>query len=133
MTLVPADRLQGDKRSPLKKRKHHPYEEHVKIRKLHPYEEWVKMRQKIEKADFRKETETNAFVDFLRQVVPTSSQPASKSSPPPPQKTRRGKQTDVKSASVTTSPERVDNDDDNFVEDEVRAYGRKNIGPVPNP
>jgi len=114
------------------------------------------MRQKMGEAD-RKKTETNAFADFLRRVMPTSSEPASKASPPPPppQKTRRGTQTDVTSASVTTSPlpvlpstskefkyeppkqERVDDDeddyDDNFVEDEARAYGRENVGPVASP
>jgi len=66
MYLVPADHLDGDKRSPLKKRKHHPYEEQVKIRKHHLCEEWVKMRQKMDEADIRKKTETNAFADFLR-------------------------------------------------------------------
>jgi len=72
----------------------------------------------------------------------------------------RGTQTDVTSASVTTSPptiipttsikgftyeppkqERIDDDDEdddydedgNFVEEEAHAYGRKNVGPVTSP
>ena len=65
MYLIPADRLHGDKHSPLKKRKYHtheeqvkkrkhqPYEEQVMIRKHHPYEEWVKMRQ-MDEADIRR-------------------------------------------------------------------------------
>jgi len=68
---------------------------------------------------------------------------------------RRGTQTDVTSASVTTSPPPIpttaikefkyepskeENDDDvdeadyvddgNFVDDEARAFGRENVGPV---
>jgi len=69
---------------------------------------------------------------------------------------RRGIQTSVTSASVTATPpppikeytyeppkqERVEeedddeddyNEDDNFVEDEARKYGRENVGPVPSP
>jgi len=37
-----------------------------------------------------KKTETNAFADFLRRMMPTSTVPASKHFPPPPQNTRRG-------------------------------------------
>ena len=117
------------------------------------------MHQKMSEADIRKKTGTNAFADFLRRVMPTSSEPASKTSPPPPlQKTRHGTHTDVTPASVTTSPplpqipltsfkefkyerpkqERGDEDDDeddydddvNSVEDEARTYGRENAGPV---
>jgi len=75
MYLIPTDRLRGTpfitreptvsirkKNAPVKKRKHHA--EAVKIRKHHPYEQWLKLRQKIDKADLRKKTETNVFVDF---------------------------------------------------------------------
>jgi len=47
-----------------KKRKYNPYAKAVKIRKHHPYEEWLKVRQKMDEADLRKKTETNAFEDF---------------------------------------------------------------------
>jgi len=47
----------------LKKRKHDPYEEQVQISKHHPHQ-WLKMRQKMDEADIRKKTETNAFADF---------------------------------------------------------------------
>jgi len=62
------------------------------------------VRQKMDEADLRKKTETNAFADFLSRVLPTGQ--ASKVSPPlpTPQTTCRGTQTDVTSASVTTSP-----------------------------
>ena len=155
MYLVLGDRLHGDKRSPLKKRKHHPYAKQIKKRKHHPYEEWVKMPQKMDEADIRKRVGTNAFADFLRRVMPISSEQASKASPPPPyQKTRRGTQTDITSASFTSplplipstsikefkyeplKQERVyddDYDDDNIIEDEPLAYGRENVGPVASP
>jgi len=98
------------------------------------------MRQKLDKADIRKKTETNAFADFLRRVVPG---PASKDSPPPPystQNTRRGTQRDVISASVTISEKRVDDDEDendyeydeNYVE-EARKCSRENVGPITSP
>jgi len=54
-------------REPVKKRKHnHPFAEAVKINKYHPYEEWLKVRQKMDEADLRKKTETNAFADFFK-------------------------------------------------------------------
>ena len=93
-------------RETVKKHKHHPYAEAIKIRKHHPYEEWLKVRQKLDEADLREKTVTNAFADFLSRVMLTGQ--ASKICPPPPppspQKMRRGTQTDVTSASVTTSP-----------------------------
>jgi len=76
MYLIPADRLPGSpfmtrepvsirkQRETVKKRKQHPYAEAVKIRKHHSYEEWLKVRQKMDEADLRKKTETNAFADF---------------------------------------------------------------------
>jgi len=69
MYIIPADRLHG---SPLMKRKHleqvniFNHQGQVKIRKHHPYEEWIKMRQKMNKADITKKTETNAFADFFK-------------------------------------------------------------------
>ena len=87
----------------MKKRKHHA--EAVKIHKHHPYEHWIKVRQKMDEADLRKKTETNVFADFLSRVMPAGQ--ASKVSPPPmltPQKLRRGTQTDLTAASVTSSP-----------------------------
>jgi len=142
------------------KRKHRenkrdPYAEARKIRKHHPYEEWLKLRKKMDEADLRKKTETNMFAEFLSKVMPTGQ-----SAPPPPpstpQKMRRGTQTAVTSASVTAIPppppikeytyeppkqERVEddddeddcNEDDSFVEDEAREYGRQNVGPVASP
>ena len=94
----------------MKKRKYHA--EAVKIRKHHPYEQWLKLRQKMDEADLRKKTETNVFANFLSRVMPAGQ--ASKGSPPPPPphpmppppKLRRGTQTDVTSASVTASPYR---------------------------
>ena len=75
-------------------------------------------------------------------MMPISSEPTSKHSPPPPQKTRRGTQTYVTSASVTNSPPPVipstskefkngspKHDNDYFVE-EFQAYGRENVGLV---
>ena len=75
MYLIPADRLRGStfmtreptvsirkQKAPVKKRKHHS--EAVKIRKHHPYEQWLKVRQKMDEADLRKKTETNVFADF---------------------------------------------------------------------
>jgi len=50
------------KKAPVKKRKHHA--EAVKIRKHHPYEQWLKVRQKMDEADLRKKTETNVIADF---------------------------------------------------------------------
>jgi len=80
MYLIPADRLhcsafmsrertvsKPQHREPVKKRKHHnPYAEAIKIRKHHSYEEWLKMRHKMNEADLRKKTETNAFADFFK-------------------------------------------------------------------
>ena len=153
-------------RETVKKRNHHnPYAEANKIRKHHPYEERLNLRKKTDETDLRKKTETNAFADFLSRVtpnrqvsrVPPPPPPTPPSPPPTLQKMRRGTQTAVKSASVTTSPappipqefkheppkqERVQDDDaneddydedDNFVEDEVREYGRLNVGPVASP
>ena len=40
------------------------------------------MRQKMDEADLRKKSETNAFADFLSRVMPTGQ--ASKVLPPPP-------------------------------------------------
>ena len=96
------------------------------------------------------------FAEFLSKVMPTGQ--ASTVAPPPPptpQKIRRGTQTAVTPASVTATPpppikeytyeppkhERVEdvddeddyNEDDNFVEDEAREYGRENVGPVASP
>jgi len=113
------------------------------------------MRQKMDEADIRKKTETKALADFLRWEMPTGQ--ASKYSPPSPKTTRRSTQTNVTSASVTTSSlplipstsikefeyeppkqERVDDDDDydeddNFVEDEARTHGRENVSSVASP
>ena len=143
MYLIPADRLHGSPfmsrepaavsirkhRGTVKKR--NPYAEANKIRKHHPHEEWLKMRKKVDEADLRKKTETNVFAEFLSKVMPTGQD--SKVSPPPPPpmptppKLRCGTQTDVTSASLTTSPlpppmkeftyepgkqERVEEDDD---------------------
>jgi len=119
MYHIPADRLLGSpfmtrepavsirkEKEPIKKYKHHA--KAVKILKHHPYEQWLKERQKMDEADLRKKTETNVFADFLSRVMPAGQ--ARKASPPPPPpmpttaKLRRGTQTDVTSASVTTSP-----------------------------
>jgi len=67
------------------------------------------MRQKMDEADIRKNTETNALADFLRRVTNNSSSSSEQASktlpfPSPPQKTRRATQTDVTSASVIISP-----------------------------
>ena len=51
----------------MKKRKHHA--EAVKIRKHHPYEQWLKVRRKMDEADIRKKTETNVFADFFKSNV----------------------------------------------------------------
>jgi len=51
------------------------------MRKHQPYEEWIKMRQKMDAAVIGKKTETNAFADFLRRVMPNGK--GSKVSPPP--------------------------------------------------
>jgi len=113
MTPEPAVSIRKQ-REPVKKRKHHhhPYAEAVKIRKHHPYEQWLKVRQKMDEADLRKKTETNAFADFLSRVMPTGQASKVSSPPPPPPpppmptppKLRRGTQTDVTSASVTACP-----------------------------
>jgi len=66
------------------------------------------MRHRMDEAELRKKTQTNAFPDFLSRVMPTGQ--ASKVSPPQPtptptpQKMRRGTQTAVNSASVTATP-----------------------------
>jgi len=141
-----------------REKKRDPYAEARKIRKHHPYEEWLKLRKKMDKADLRKKTETNVFAEFVSKVMPKGQA----ANPPPssPQKMRRGTQTAVTSASVTaTQPppppppppikeytyeppkkERVEdddeddyNDDDNFVEDEAHEYGRENVGDVASP
>ena len=87
----------------MKKHKHHSYA--VKIRKHHPYEQWLKVRRKMDEADLRKKTETNVIADFLSRVMPTGqvSKVTPPPPPPPPHKMRRGTQTDVTSASVTAS------------------------------
>ena len=75
-----------------------------KKRKHHTYQEWIKMREKMGEADIRQKTGTKIIADFLRRVVPTtSSEQPSKAPDVPPQKTRRETQTDVTSASLTTS------------------------------
>ena len=52
-------------RDTVKKRKqHHPYAKAGILRKHHPYEEWLKVRQKMDEAELRKKIETNAFVDL---------------------------------------------------------------------
>jgi len=56
-------------RETVKKRKHHPYAEAVKI----SYEEGLKVRQKVDEADFRKKTATNAFADFKSRLMPTGN------------------------------------------------------------
>jgi len=71
----------------------------------------------MDEADIRKK-EWNAFADFLRRVMPTSSYPASKSSHPPLKKTRRGTQTDVTSSSGNIFPEQVDDDDEDNNDDD---------------
>ena len=161
MYLIPADRMPGSpfmSREPtttaVPKRKHRekkrdPYAEARKIRKHHPYEEWLKLRKKMDKADLRKKTETNVFAEFVSKVMPKGQA----ANPPPssPQKMRRGTQTSVTSASVTATPppikefkyeptkqERVEeedddddedyyDEDDNFVEDEDHGYDRENL------
>ena len=165
MYLIPADRLPGSpfmsrEQTAVSKRKHRekkrdPYAEARKIRKHHPYEEWLKLRKKMDEADLRKKSETNVLAEFLSKVMPTG-QAAPPPPPPTSQKMRRGTQTAVTSASVTTTPpppppikeytyeppkqERVEDDDeddydedDSFVEDEAREYGRENVGPVASP
>jgi len=138
-------------------KKRDPFAEAKKIRKHHPYEECPYMRKKMNGADLRKMTVTNTFAEFLSKVMPRRQ--ASKVAPPPlslpptPQKMLRGTQTTVTSASFTGNPppikeftheqERVEEDDDddeddydeddNFVENEVREYGRENISPVASP
>jgi len=166
MYLIPVDRLPGSpfmSQEPTtttvtkckhREKKSDPYAEARKIRKHHPYEEWLKLCKKMDEADLRKKAETNVFAEFLSKVMPTGQ-----AVPPPPptsQKMRRGTQTVVTLASVTatqqppikehkykpTKQERVEdddededdyNDDDNFVEDEAREYGRENIGPIASP
>jgi len=153
MTRQPTVSIRKQK-AHVKKHKHHA--EAVKIRKHHPYEQWLKVRRKVDEADLRKKTETNVIADFLSRIMPTGQvskvSPPTPSPPPTPQKMRRGKQTDVTPASVTAShlpppmkeftyepskEERVEeddddeyDDDDNFVEDEAHEYGRENVGPV---
>ena len=116
MYLIPADRLHNSpfmtrepmvsirkQKAPVKKRKHHS--EAVKIRKHHPNKQWLKVRRKMDEADLRKKTETYVIADFLSRVMLAGQ--ASKVSPPPmltPQKLRRGTQTDLTAASVTSSP-----------------------------
>jgi len=155
MYLIPADRLpvspfMSRDTTTVSKRKHRekkrdPYAEARKIRKHHPYEEWLKLRKKMDEADLRKKTETNVFAEFLSNVMP-KGQAAPHPPPSTPQKMRRWTQTSVTSASVTASPpppppppikeytyeppkkERVEDDDDeddyndvdNFIEDEAR-------------
>ena len=116
------------------------------------------MRKKMDEADLRKKTETNLFAEFLSKVMPTGQAAPPPPPPPPPptpQNKRHGAQTAVTSESVTANPpqikeytyeptkqERVEdyvddendyNEDDNFVEDEAREYGRENVGPVAIP
>jgi len=61
-------------------------------------------------ADIRKKTKTSAFADFLSRVM--SPGQGTKVSPPPPllptlPRLHRGKQTDVTTASVTSSTYRL--------------------------
>jgi len=79
MTREPTVSIRKQK-APGKKRKHHA--EAVKLRKHHPYEQWLKVRRKMDDADLRKKTEMNVIADFLSRVMPTGQ--ASKVSPPPP-------------------------------------------------
>jgi len=61
------------------------------------------MRKQIEEADLRKKAETNVFAEFLSKVMPNGQASKVPPTPPPtPQKMRRGPQTDVTSASITT-------------------------------
>jgi len=73
MYLVPADQIEY----PIRRTNSviHTDKKHVKH---YSYEEWVKMRKKMNEADFRKKTDTNAFEDFLRRLMPTSSEPVNK-------------------------------------------------------
>jgi len=77
MFLVPADRLQRQIR-----RKNGLIHEDKKHLKPHLYEKWVKMRQKMGEAVIRQKTETKAIANFLRRVMPTSSELARKATPP---------------------------------------------------
>jgi len=75
MYLIPADRLHGSPfmtwEPTVSKHKHgetvkkrNPYAEAFKIRKHHPNQTWLKMRHKMDEAELKKKTETNAFADF---------------------------------------------------------------------
>jgi len=159
MYRIPADRLHESpfmtRESTVVKRKHretgkkrNTYAEAIKKRKLHSYETWLKIRHKMDEADLRTKTETNAIADFLSRVMPTWQASKFSHPPPPPpptlQKMRHRTQTAIRSASVTASPpppikefkykppkqERVeeeddDDEDDDFVEDEARECGRE--------
>jgi len=84
-----------------REKKRDPNAEARKIRKHHPYEEWLKLRKKMDEADLRKKAETNVFAEILCKVMPIGQAPPL---PPTPQKMRRGTQTAVTSASVTATP-----------------------------
>jgi len=101
MYIIPVERLPDSPfMSAVAKRretdkKRDPYAEARKIRKHHPYEEWLKMLKKMDEADLRKKIETNLFAEFLSKVMHTGQ--ASNVSPPPStlQKIRRGTQKTV--------------------------------------
>jgi len=68
MYLVPADRMQR----PLRRKNSVIHTDKKRV-KHHTYEKLDNMRQEINEADIRKKTETNAFADILRRVMPTFS------------------------------------------------------------
>jgi len=86
MSLVSADHYHSRD-----KRRRRPFslrrdERRGRLRKKHhPYEEWVKMRQKIHEADIKRKTQTKAISDFLRRLMPKTMTTSSKvtSSPEP--------------------------------------------------
>jgi len=67
-------------------------------KKHHPYEEWVKIRHKNREYDITLKIRTKAISDFLRRVIPDMEQPAPSTQAEPP------KQLIVPKVETKTSP-----------------------------
>ena len=84
------------------KRERHPSRRRTK---QHHHTEWIKLRTKHRDADLRRNARTKEIADYMKQILPAARNPQTPNPdlqlPKLKAKSRRGKQTDVTSISVT--------------------------------
>ena len=132
MYLVPADQFHKHVRPP----KNH--QEKAKRPAIHPYKKWVRMRRKIREEEMERNSRTKTGAEFLNRdlpvpaVAPTYKQTSTQKEkaetyvaaiPSEIYETETGPHDDTDVVVV------VDEDDD-YVEDEAKRYGRKEFGAV---